>query len=62
MLQIDNMFIKGIVMIKIHPQARTTPLIRYEIQASSLSTAELVKLYNSSKSTIAKWRQRTEKS
>jgi transposase InsO family protein len=49
-------------MSNIHPQARTTPLIRSEIQASSLSTADLVKLYNSSKSTIAKWRQRTETS
>jgi hypothetical protein len=49
-------------MTKINPQARTTPLIRAEIQASSLSTAELVKLYNSSKSTIAKWRHRTDTS
>ena len=42
----------------IHPQARTTPLVRREIQSSSLSQSQLADLHNVSKSTIQKWQGR----
>ena len=45
-------------MSQVHAQARTTPLIRAEIQASSLSQAELAEQYNVTRATIAKWKGR----
>jgi transposase InsO family protein len=42
----------------IHPQARTTPLVRKEIQASNQSQNKLAKTYGVSKPTIAKWQSR----
>ena len=41
-------------MSQVHARARTTPLIRAEIQASTLSLAELAEQYNVSRATIAK--------
>ena len=46
-------------MTQIHPQARTTPRVRAEIQASTESTAELARRYNISEPTVAKWKART---
>lgn len=46
-------------MTQIHPQARTTPRVRAEIQASSDSVAELARRYNISEPTVAKWKSRT---
>ena len=46
-------------MTQIHPQARTTPRIRAEIQASNEGTAELARRYNISEPTVAKWKART---
>jgi transposase InsO family protein len=46
-------------MTQIHPQARTTPRIRAEIQASNDGTAELARRYNISEPTVAKWKART---
>lgn len=43
---------------KIHSQARTTPKIRAEIQASELSDAALAKKYNVTRRTARKWRKR----
>jgi transposase InsO family protein len=43
---------------KIHSQARTTPKIRAEIQASELSDSSLAKKYNLTKRTVRKWRKR----
>ncbi|MEJ6003694.1 IS481 family transposase [Paucibacter soli] len=45
-------------MSQVHARARTTPLIRAEIQASVLSQAELAQQYNVSRATIAKWKGR----
>ena len=42
-------------MSQIHPQARTTPRVRAEIQASEASPAELARRYNISEPTAAKW-------
>lgn len=42
----------------IHPQARTTPKVREEIKASSLSPAQLAKKYNITIPTAQKWQQR----
>jgi hypothetical protein len=42
-------------MSQIHPQARTTPRVRAEIQASEDSPAELARRYNISEPTAAKW-------
>ena len=44
--------------IRLHQQARTTPAIRREIQSSSLSERALAHLYNITRSTIRKWKQR----
>ena len=44
--------------IHLHQQARTTPAIRREIQSSSLSERALARLYNTTRSTIRKWKQR----
>jgi DNA-binding transcriptional regulator YiaG len=43
-------------MTHIHPQARTTPRVRAEIQASGQSTAELARRYNISEPTVLKWK------
>ena len=45
-------------MSQIHPQARTTPRVRAEIQASEDSPAELARRYNISEPTAAKWQAR----
>jgi transposase InsO family protein len=42
----------------LHQQARTTHLIRAEIQASSLCQADLARKYNVSRQTIRKWKSR----
>jgi transposase-like protein len=43
---------------QIHPQARTTPKIRAEIQASTLGVAQLAKKYNITIPTVQKWKSR----
>jgi transposase InsO family protein len=45
-------------MTRIHPQARTTPRTRAEIQASSDSAAELARRYNISELSARKWKAR----
>lgn len=40
----------------VHPQARTTPRIRAEIRASSLSERTLARVYNTTRSTIRRWK------
>ena len=45
-------------MSQVHARARTTPLIRAEIQSSPLSQAQLAQQYNVSRATIAKWKSR----
>lgn len=45
-------------MSQIHPQARTTPRVRAEIQASEDTPAELARRYNISEPTAAKWQGR----
>ncbi len=47
-------------MSKIHPQARTTPRVRAEMQASNLSAYALAKLYNTTLATATKWKSRSE--
>jgi transposase InsO family protein len=47
-------------MTHIHPQARTTPLVRAEIRASSESLATLAQRYNLSLSTVRKWKRRED--
>jgi transposase InsO family protein len=42
----------------LHSQARTTHLIREEIRTSTLSQAELARLYNVTRQTIRKWQGR----
>src|SRR5471030_1659594 len=42
----------------LHSRARTTHLIREEIKNSTLSQAELARLYNVSRQTIRKWQDR----
>jgi len=46
--------------IQLHPNARTIPAIRLELQAQprSISHRELAETYNLSRYTVAKWRQR----
>lgn len=45
-------------MSEIHPQARTTPRTRAEINASSASLTELAERYNVSVATVRKWKRR----
>jgi transposase InsO family protein len=45
-------------LTRIHPQARTTPLVRAEIKASNESIAELARRYNITKATVRKWKGR----
>jgi DNA-binding transcriptional regulator YiaG len=42
----------------LHARARTTPVIRREIQNSTLSERKLAAKYNITRSTVRKWRQR----
>ena len=44
--------------INLHPNARTSPAIRLELQHSELSTRELARKYNLHRATVAKWRNR----
>jgi transposase InsO family protein len=44
--------------IQLHKNARSTPAVRAELQASSASSRELAKTYNLNRHTIAKWRKR----
>jgi len=44
--------------IRLHKNARTTPAIRRELQASSLSSNELARRYHLNRLTVAKWRKR----
>ena len=45
-------------MSQVHAQARTTPLTRAEIKASSASQRELARTYNVSVQTVRKWQGR----
>jgi len=47
-------------MANIHPQARTTPLIRAEIQTSHDTLSTLAARYNISLQTVRKWKQRSD--
>lgn len=47
-------------MSEVHAQARTTPRTRAEIKASTQSLAELAQLYNITKATARKWKNRDE--
>ena len=47
-------------MTQIHPRARTTPLVRAEIRASSDSIADLAERYSISRGTVLKWKHRQE--
>ena len=44
--------------IQLHKNARTTPAIRRELQASSLPTKVLAQEYNLTRATVYKWRKR----
>ncbi len=44
----------------LHPQARTTPLVRQEIKDSPLSDRKLAVRYNISRSTARKWQRRED--
>jgi len=46
--------------MKLHSEARTTPKLRSEIKASSLTQTALAKQYNVSRLTIRKWQNREE--
>jgi transposase InsO family protein len=45
--------------IRLHSQARTTPAIRREIQASTLSDRQLSRKHGLTRATVRKWRGRT---
>lgn len=45
-------------MLRIHPQARTTPAVRREIASSSEPTGVLARRYGISDETVRKWRKR----
>ncbi len=45
--------------IRLHSQARTTPAIRREIQASTLSDRQLARKHGLARATVRKWRART---
>lgn len=42
----------------LHPNARTTPAVRLELQHSDLSSQELADMYNLHRHTVNKWRRR----
>ena len=46
------------MVIRLHKNARTTPAIRRELQASTLPTRELAERYGLSRQTVLKWRRR----
>ena len=46
------------MQIHLHKNARTTPAVRAELRASTLSTEILAQQYGISKATVAKWRKR----
>ena len=46
--------------IRLHQNARTTPAIRRELQASTLPTAVLARQYHVSEETVRKWRARAD--
>ncbi|WP_176590519.1 IS481 family transposase [Sphingobium sp. EM0848] len=48
-------------MVQIHPQARTTPVVRAEIARSTESASVVAKRYGISDETVRKWRRRGEK-
>jgi len=41
-------------MSRVHAQARTTPVLRAEINSSKASQAELARIYNVTKATVRK--------
>src|SRR5690349_7671540 len=45
-------------MLSIHPDARTTPVVRAEIARSAEPTGELAKRYGVSTETVREWRKR----
>ena len=47
-------------MSQVHARARTTPLIRAEIRASTLGVVELAERHNISRATAAKWKNRDD--
>ena len=47
-------------MSQVHPQARTTPMIRAEIKAATGTQAELAARYNISVATVRKWQNREQ--
>ena len=47
------------MQITLHKNARTTPAIRKEIQASTLSSNILAAKYGIRKATVLKWKNRT---
>lgn len=47
-------------MSQIHPQARTTPRTRREIQASTESTTAISERYNVTLATVRKWKERED--
>ena len=47
------------MQITLHKNARTTPAIRKEIQASTLSSNKLAAKYGIRKATVLKWRNST---
>jgi transposase-like protein len=49
---------EGLLMLAIHPQARTTPAVRAEVARSSERSGVLAKRYGVSTETIRKWRKR----
>jgi uncharacterized protein YjcR len=48
------------MQVRLHQTARTTPATRRELQASTLPTATLARLYNVSEETVRKWRNRED--
>src|SRR5512137_660532 len=44
--------------IRLHNQARTTPAVRREIQASTLSDRQLARKHGLTRATVRKWRRR----
>ena len=47
------------MQVSLHKNARTTPAIRRELQASTLPTKQLARIYNLCPTTVRKWRRRT---
>ena len=47
------------MQVSLHKNARTTPAIRKELQASMLPTKQLARMYNLHPETVRKWRRRS---